>query len=191
MLSEQVAVTLTVTDALEALGVPYAIGGSLASATHGVMRATMDADLVADLRPDHAEPLARSLEEAFYADVHAMRDAIRHNASFNVIHLETAFKVDIFAAKPRPFDRAQLARRQLHQLSEEPERYAYVASPEDTILAKLDWYRMGGESSERQWRDVLGVLRVQRGLLDLDYLRRMAGTLDVIDLLDRALHDAI
>lgn len=190
MLSEQIAVTLAVTDALEALGVPYAIGGSFASAMHGVMRATMDADLVADLRPDQAEPLARALGDPFYADVQAMQEAIRRSASFNVIHVETAFKVDVFAAKARPFDRAQLSRRQRHQISEEPERHAYVASPEDTILAKLEWYRMGGESSVRQWRDVLGVLRVQSGRLDVDYLRRMAATLDVNDLLERALEEA-
>lgn len=189
MLTEQMAVTLTVTEALEALGVTYVIGGSFASATHGVMRATMDADLVADLRPEHAEPLARVLGEEFYADVEMMRDAIRRNASFNLIHLETAFKVDVFAAKPRAFDQAQLSRRQRHQVSEEPERYAYVASPEDTVLAKLEWYRMGGQSSDRQWRDVLGVLRVQSGRLDLDYLRRMAATLEVNDLLERALKE--
>jgi hypothetical protein len=190
MLTEQIAVTLMVTDALETLDVPYAIGGSFASATHGVMRATMDADLVADLRPEHAELLAQALGEAFYADIEMMRDAIRRRASFNVIHMETTFKVDIFAAKARPFDRAQLSRRQRHQLSEDPERYAYVASAEDTILSKLEWYRMGGDVSNRQWRDVLGVLKVQGDRLDWGYLRHMAATLNVTDLLERALKEA-
>jgi hypothetical protein len=91
-----------VTDALETLGVPYVIGGSLASAVHGVVRATMDADLVADLRPEHTEPLARALGDAFYVDVEAIRDAIHRRSSFNVIHLETMFKVDIFVPR-RPF----------------------------------------------------------------------------------------
>jgi hypothetical protein len=191
VLTEQIAVTLAVTDALEALGVPYVIGGSFASATHGVMRATMDADLVADLRVAHAEPLAWALGEAFYADAEMMRDAIRRRASFNVIHLETMFKVDVFTAKPRPFDRAQLSRRQRHQLSEEPERYVYIATAEDIVLAKLEWYRMGGEASDRQWRDVLGVLTLQGDRLDLDYLRRMAATLGVSDLLERAVKEAV
>jgi hypothetical protein len=112
MLTEPIAVTTLVTDALETLGVTYAIGGSLASAVHGVMRATMDADLVADLRLEHVEPLAQALGDAFYADTEVMREAVRHHSSFNVIHLDTMFKVDVFVAKPHEFDRSQLARRQ-------------------------------------------------------------------------------
>lgn len=190
MLAEPIAVTMMVTDSLDALGVAYAIGGSLASAVHGVMRATMDADLVADLRMEHVEPLAQALGDAFYTDVEMMRDAIRRHSSFNLIHLKTMFKVDIFVARPRPFDRAQLARRQLHLLSEEPQRRAYVTSAEDIVLSKLEWYRMGGGVSDRQWRDVLGVLKVQGERLDRDYLRQMAPTLGVNDLLERAFEEA-
>jgi hypothetical protein len=190
MLTEQIAVTMIVADALDALGVPYAIGGSFASALHGVMRATMDADMVADLRLEHAEPLAQALGDAFYADAEMMRDAVRRHRSFNVIHLETMFKVDVFVAKPRAFDRSQLARRQLHLLSEDPERRAYVATAEDIVLSKLEWYRMGGEVSDRQWRDVLGVLKVQGDRLDRDYLRRMATELGVSDLLKQAFGEA-
>jgi len=190
MLAEPIAVTLLVADVLKALDVSYAIGGSLASAFHGVMRATMDADLVADLRLEHAEPLAQALGDAFYANVAMMRDAIRRRASFNVIHLETTFKVDVFVAKSRAFDRSQLARRQLHLLSEDPERYAYVTTAEDIVLSKLEWYRLGNEVSDRQWRDVLGVLKVQGDRLDRDYVQRMAVELGVVDLLDRAWREA-
>jgi len=191
MLPEQLAVTMLVADALEDLGVPYAIGGSFASALHGVMRATMDADLVADLRQEDLAPFVQALGGLFYANAEMMREAIGQHRSFNLIHLESMFKVDVFVARPRDFDRAQLARRQLHLLSEDPERRAYVTSAEDTVLAKLEWYRMGGEVSDRQWRDALGVLKVQGLRLDLAYMRHMAAGLGVKDLLERALEESI
>ncbi len=190
MPTEPVAVTLLVVEALEALGVPYLIGGSLASAVHGVVRATLDVDLVADLRPEHAARFAQGLGNAFYADLDAIRDAIRRRSSFNLIHLETMFKVDVFIPKQRPFDQVQLTRRTQQVVATDPERTAYVASAEDIILAKLEWYQMGGQVSERQWRDVLGVLTVQEGRLDMAYLRRWAAKLGVDGLLERALAEA-
>ncbi|HUX76945.1 MAG TPA: hypothetical protein VMY40_09940 [Anaerolineae bacterium] len=187
MLSEPIAVTLLVIEALDTLGVPYLIGGSLASAVHGVARATADTDLVADLRPEHARPLAQALNDAFYVDAESIQDAIRRRSSFNVIHLDTMFKVDVFVRKQRPFDQAQFERRVAQVVATDPERTAHVASPEDTVLAKLEWFRLGGEVSDRQWRDVLGVLKVQGERLDLVYLRRWAAALRIADLLEQAL----
>jgi len=119
-----------------------------------------------------------------------MRDALRRRSSFNLIHYETAFKVDIFIRKIRPFDQMQLERRKLAVIVADPEQSVYVLSPEDTLLAKLEWYRLGGEVSERQWRDVLGILQVREGELDLDYVRTWARELQVTDLLERALNEA-
>lgn len=190
MIPEPIAVTLLVIEALDRLGAPYLIGGSLASAVYGVPRATMDADLVADLRMEHAELLARALGNAFYVDARSIRDAIDHHGRFNLIHLETMFKVDIFLPKGRPFDAEQLARRRAAVIATDPDRSAYFASPEDSILAKLEWYHSGGDVSERQWRDVLGMLKAQGSLLDLAYMRRWAAALNVGDLLERAFHEA-
>lgn len=181
---------MLVIHALDQLGVPYVIGGSLASAVHGVVRATMDTDIVADLHIEHAQPLADALSGTFYADVDMITDAIEHHSSFNLIHLDTMFKVDVFIPKEREFDHLQISRRTSQVISTNPEENAFVATAEDTILAKLEWYRMGGEVSDRQWRDILGIMKVQEESLDLSYLRKWAGNLGVTDLLERALQQS-
>jgi len=109
---------------------------------------------------------------------------------FNIIHRKSMFKVDVFIPRPRPFLRSQLARAQRQHFTFGREVNARFASPEDTILAKLEWYRLGNEVSERQWRDILGVMKVRAGDLDLDYLRQWADELQVVDLLERALQEA-
>jgi len=191
MPNEIARITLLVAHALEQMGVPYAVGGSLASSLHGVMRSTLDVDIVADMRQEHIQPLVAALSEEFYVDEEMMRDALRRRSSFNLIHYETAFKVDIFIRKIRPFDQMQLERRKLAVIVADPEQSVYVLSPEDTLLAKLERYRLGGEVSERQWRDVLGILQVREGELDLDYVRTWARELQVTDLLERALNEAV
>ena len=187
---DPLAATLTVVHILESLRIPYLITGSLASALHGLARSSMDADLVADLRMEHAEPLVRELGEAFYVDLHAVREAIRRRSSFNAIHLEGAFKVDVFVCKDRPFDRLQLERRALYEVSPAAAAAAYFASPEDLVLSKLERYRLGHESSARQWGDVLGVMKLQGETLDLCYLQRWAAELGVAELLERALKES-
>lgn len=190
MLPESLSVTLQVVKVFERLGIRYAIGGSVASALHGVIRATIDADIVAELRREHVEMFSDELSGSFYLNADAIRNAIDRRGHFNVIQLETMFKVDVFIPKDRAFDHAQLERRALQVISTEPKVSAYFCSAEDTVLAKLDWYRLGGMVSERQWRDVLGVIRVQGNRLDHDYLRRMAGTLGVFELLETAMDEA-
>ena len=190
MANEPVQATMLVIHALDQLNVPYVIGGSLASAVHGVMRATMDTDIVADLHLEQAQPLANALSGTFYADVEMIKDAIEHHSSFNLIHLETMFKVDVFIPKEREFDRLQIQRGTSHVIATDPEEEALVATAEDTILAKLEWYRMGGEVSERQWRDILGILKIQAESLDLSYLRKWANNLGVADLFERALQQS-
>lgn len=190
MQGDSIRVTLLVTDVFEKLGVRYAVGGSLSSSLHGVMRSTLDVDIVADMRLEHIQPLVAALSPEFYADVEMMRVAIERHSSFNLIHYETSFKVDVFIPKPRPFDQMQLERRASAVITTDPERSLYVTSPEDVILSKLEWYRMGGEVSDRQWRDILGVLKTKTGGIDLDYLRHWAKQLKVNNLLDRALTEA-
>ena len=150
----------------------------------------MNVSAFPDVKTEHIQPLVEALCKEFYADDEMMRDAIDHQSSFNLIHYETAFKVDIFIRKSRAFDQMQLDRRRLSVIASNPEESVYVTSPEDTILAKLEWYRMGGEVSDRQWRDILGVLKTRAGELDLGYLRKWAAELHVSDLLERALKDA-
>ena len=187
MQDNALTVTLDVIATLEQLQIPYLVGGSMASALHGFSRTTLDSDLVADIRPEHVPTLVQQLGASYYISDSAIYDAIRHRSSFNLIHLATMFKVDIFLPKPRQFDRDQMRQRRQYVVATDPERTAYVASPEDTILAKLEWYRLGGEVSDRQWRDILGVIQVQGDRLNLAYLQQGAAALDVADLLTRAL----
>ncbi len=186
---EIVAALAPVVEALEELGVAYHIGGSVASSFHGIPRLTLDVDIVADLRLEHVLPLVKQLEDEYYIDADAVRDAIRRRSSFNAIHLDTMLKVDVFIPKTRAFDQEEL-RRTRQEVLAIGTRPFYMASPEGTILNKLEWYRMGGEVSDRQWNDILGVLKVQGTTLDMAYVQRWAKTLQVTDLLERALVEA-
>jgi hypothetical protein len=190
MLTEPIEVILIVVGIFNELGISYFITGSLATAAHGIARATMDVDIVADVSLKRIEQLVEALRFSFFVDDEMVRDAVLRRGSFNIIHRETMFKVDVFIPKDRPFDRVQFERRVAQTLSVESEESVYIASPEDNILAKLEWYRMGGEGSDRQWNDVLSVLRVQAERLDVSYLHGWASKLNVADLLERALDEA-
>ena len=190
MIPEPVAVTLLVCTALERLNVPYLVGGSFASTIHGQLRTTLDSDLVADLRSEQVRQFVQELEAEFYIDEEMIRKAIASRGCFNVIHLQTMFKVDVFIPKHRAFDQEQMRRRKRTVMAYEPECTMYIATAEDTILAKLEWYQLGKSISERQWRDVLGIIKLQNTRLDMEYVRRWAAELGVADLLTRAMREA-
>ena len=185
-----VAALLPVIEALDSLGVRYYVGGSVASSIHGVPRASIDADVIAELGAEQVAPLAARLSAHFYLDEGRMRDAVERRLSFNVIHLATMFKIDVFVSKARPFDREAAARAREQAIDEAPDAPRFpIASAEDTVLAKLEWFRLGAETSERQWWDIIGVLKVTPEA-DREYLRHWAASLGVAALLERALADA-
>jgi hypothetical protein len=188
--SEVVAVTLGVVRLLEELGVSYVIDGSLASSVHGTVRSTADVDFVVDLRPEHVSAFVGALGDEFYFSENRVRESVETGGSFNVIALHQMFKVDFLVAKDKPFESSQLRRGQPLSVSRTEKKRVNVSTPEDVVIAKLIWYRKGGEISDRQWQDVLGVLRVRAGAVDEEYLRRTAQEVGVLDLLTDALHEA-
>jgi hypothetical protein len=176
-------------EVFDGLAIPYMVGGSVASSIHGIARPTMDVDLVAALPPGQVDRFAAELRADFYADPEMIRAALEQGRPFNLIHYASTFKFDVFPTLPDPYHQTQLARRviaEATQFGEVAIRCA-VATAEDTILAKLEWYRAGGETSERQWNDVRGLVRVRGPALDLEYLRRWAPQLGVEDLVERLL----
>lgn len=187
--NDLLAAVCPVLDALGALGVRSFVGGSIASSAHGVARASIDADVVAELRTGHAAPLAAALSDAYYVSAERVRDAIERRGSFNVIHLESMMKVDVFVSKGRPFDLRAMDRARPLASPGSGVRMLPVASAEDIVLAKLEWYRLGGEASQKQWTDILGVLRMSGGSLDESHLETGARELGVTLLLERALRE--
>ncbi|HEY4426136.1 MAG TPA: DUF6036 family nucleotidyltransferase [Pyrinomonadaceae bacterium] len=178
-----------VTAILEQQNISYVLVGSFASSIHGMYRSTADIDILADIHTEQIRPLFEVLQESFYVDEHAMSDAVAHGRSFNAIHFDSVFKVDIFIARADEFALTQLNRRQLRKFSTENDEALYIATAEDTVLAKLRWYRAGHETSSTQWNDVLGVLGTSRSSLDLEYLHTWASKLGIDDLLQKALND--
>ncbi len=184
---------LKVLGVLDQMEVPYLVGGSVASSIHGISRPTMDADIVADLKPEQVDEFAALLKSEFYADPAAIRDALSRRRAFNLIHYASTFKVDVFPLRADPYSRASFGRREFEEsrsFGPEPIECA-VASAEDTILRKLEWYRAGGENSERQWNDLRGVMRVSGARLDREYMRKWAEYLKVGDLLEELLAEKL
>lgn len=184
-----VAAFRPVVEALESIGVGYYVGGSVASSLYGMPRSTADADLIAAIEARHADTLAKALEDSYYVDADMIRDAVAREGMFNVVHLATGIKVDVYVLKSGAWHREAFGRKRADTVAD-PTRTFEFGSAEDILLHKLVWYRDGGEVSERQWKDVLGILRVQASRLDVAYLDRWAPTLGVADLLASARSEA-
>jgi hypothetical protein len=176
-----------VVQSLIGLGIRFYVGGSVASSFHGAVRSTMDVDLLCELDEPKIQPLLQSLGNSYYASEPAIRDAVRRKSCFNLIHLATSFKVDIFVSRQRPFDSQAIDRAKFVQLAKEMDLQVPMASPEDIILIKLEWYRLGGETSERQWNDVSRLMSMLGDIADKQYLRSTSETVGVRDLLERLL----
>jgi hypothetical protein len=175
---------------LEQQRITYVLVGSLASSMHGMYRSTADIDIVADVHSEQVIPLLTALQENFYVDEHAVREAIDRRQSFNAIHFDSVFTVDIFIPKSDEFSRKQLERRELKKLAPDVEQMVYVATAEDTILAKLRRYDSGGRVSNTQWTDAVGIIGGSSSRLDLDYLREWSEKLGLTELLDQAFIEA-
>ena len=171
---------------LEKLDIAYAIGGSMASSVYGKVRFTQDADVTVEPFDNQADKFFELLKSLFYISREAMYQALKQRRSFNIIHLESAFKIDIFIRKDTAFEKQILLRRKSLKLSDALERPFSVVSPEDIILLKLQWYRDSGYS-ERQWDDVLGILTTQGEKLDFEHLKKWSGILEINELLEKAI----
>jgi hypothetical protein len=184
---DPIAIALSVTRQLDALGIVHTIGGSIASSFAGEPRSTLDIDIVAAINEAHVPALVATLSSEFYVDEDALHRAVRERSTTNLIHHDSQLKVDLFVAGGTPLDDQQLERRQAVEV--EPGRTLHIHPPEDILLQKLRWYRKGGEVSDRQWRDIIGIVRVQAERLDRGYLVAHAPVLGVADLLTQALRE--
>lgn len=180
-LSGVLELALRVANAIESNGGNYFVGGSLASSLQGEPRATNDIDFVVELPLGKLSAFKNALGDDFELDDDMLREALLHARSANAFYLPTVTKIDFFGRGYDGFDAIEFERRKPFVVKESGERL-FVKTPEDTILRKLLWYREGGCVSERQWRDVVSVLRVSGRQLEYDYLAKWADELRVADL---------
>ncbi|HMQ54345.1 MAG TPA: hypothetical protein PKD98_19875 [Anaerolineae bacterium] len=187
--SDLIQATRPLIQLLEQRAIRYYIGGSVASSAHGLPRTTIDVDIVVELKHTHVETIVKALQDSFYIDADMIHAAIDNETSFNIVHLETFIKLDIFILKSNAYDQMIIQRAIEGTLAPDDtdELIVRFSSPEDIVLHKLHWFRLGGQQSERQWGDVIGVLKVQLDKLDRDYMHQWARQLGVDDLLNRAL----
>jgi len=173
------------------LSIPYLIGGSIASSVYGLARATLDVDIVANIKMDNISSLKELLGDKYYIDEDMIKDAIQRVSSFNLIHLQTMIKIDVFIYQNEPYQQEAFQRKRKDTLEDTEDAFEfYFSSAEDIILNKLQWHEMGDKVSERQWLDVIGVIKVQGNNLDLEYLRKWGEKLGLLSLLKKAFKDS-
>jgi hypothetical protein len=187
--SEIIQVLTPLVEVFDRFGIAYYIGGSVASSVHGRRRYTQDVDVVADIQLKHVQTLVARLQQDCYIDAGMIRGAIQNRSSFNILHNDTGVKVDVFIQKTGPFSQQEM-RRAREDVLEVGSRSFFFASAEDMILAKLDWWKLGGAVSNRQWHDILEMMKEKQAVLDIAYLRQSAPMLGVADLLEKAFRDA-
>ena len=190
MLTDIFRLLLHLDSLLEPLGIRYVVGGSLASSVHGEVRATNDIDVLIDLRDDRVAAFVAALKPTFDVWEDTVRRAVAEHRSFSALHVEWHVQVDFFPAGRSPLDGPELDRRQSVQLPDAPEARVPVATAEDIILRKLEWYTQSGSVLERQLRDVVGVMKVQGPELDLAYLHGWSRQLGVEGVFEQCLKDA-
>lgn len=183
---DPVAVALEVADVLEHLKIEYVIGGSVASTLFGEPRTTMDVDFAVQLTLPRVPELCAALEAGFYVQSEAVVEAAATHSHCNLIHRRSMIKVDLYVRPAEGLYASEIARARRIRLRKDPDAFARVATAEDTLLQKLRWFRGSDGVSERQWRDVLGILKQSQEQLDLAYLERWSHELGLNDLLRRA-----
>ena len=166
--------------------VRYMVTGSFAGNVHGVPRTTYDADIVIESSQKSLDEFLQGLGEDFYADPVTAREAREHRSMFNVIHLETGFKIDLIVKKDRPFSRQEFSRREKIPFLGQP---CWFATAEDVILAKLEWSKQS--DSEKQFLDAMNIAKVQGGRLDAGYLEKWARELGVQERIERLLQELV
>jgi hypothetical protein len=174
---------------LDELGIPYALGGSMASSLIGEPRSTVDVDIAIKLEREAGAALLERVCADFYVPMESARVAIEAHSSFNLIDTAHGLKVDLFVLGEGLLDRMQIERRVSVTIPGVADRI-WVTSPEDQVLRKLDWYRSTGHESERQWRDVVGILRVHGDVMDRGYMAETARALNLGALFDDATNAA-
>jgi hypothetical protein len=180
---------LIVAEILESLSISYLVGGSVASGIWGEIRYTQDIDLVADIKASQISSLINAFSPRFYLSEIAIREAIKLGQSFNLIDNQTGWKIDIFILTQDPFQQSRFQQRKRISVNEMGQNLNF-SSAEDTILQKLIWYRMTQKQSPQQWRDILGILKLQQSALNLDYLQQWANTLQLSTELEQAFRES-